>query len=191
LFLGRPEDAGQEATMSLIEQVPRIETRRLVLRAPSAVDIAPMARLANDFEIARMTTRMPYPYFPADAEAFVARAQTIDPAREAVFAIEHEGEGLVGVLGLHPQDGLGPEIGYWIGQPYWGRGIASEAVSAVMDWAGHGWRRRVACAGYFADNPASGRVLERAGFLHTGEVQQRVSVARGVAAPTRMMVWLA
>lgn len=177
--------------MSLIEQVPRIETRRLVLRAPGAQDIETIATLANDIDIARMTTRMPYPYSRADAETFIARAQTVDPDREAVFAIEREGCGVVGVLGLHPQGSYGPEIGYWIGRPYWGQGIASEAACAAMDWARQGWRRRVAVAGFFADNPASGRVLERAGFLYTGEVQHRLSLARGETAPTRMMVWLA
>lgn len=177
--------------MSRSQEGARIETPRLLLRAPAAGDIDQIARLANDEGIARMTTAMPYPYYRADAEAFVARAQALDPAREAVFAIERPGDGLVGVLGLHPSGGLGPEIGYWIGRPYWGQGIASEAASAVMDWAGRDWRRRVACAGYFADNPASGRVLERAGFLHTGEVQRRHSTARGESAPTRMMVWLA
>jgi RimJ/RimL family protein N-acetyltransferase len=177
--------------MSLIEQVPRIETRRLALRAPAAGDIARIAELADDFDIARMTTRMPHPYHRADAEAFVARAQALDPAREAVFVIDLEGEGAVGAIGLHPQGAVGPEIGYWVGRPYWGRGLASEAAAAVMDWVRRPWNRRAAVAGYFADNPASGRVLERAGFLHTGEVQHRYSQARGQAAPTRMMVWLA
>ncbi len=215
--------------MSLIEQAPRIETRRLVLRAPRASDIEVITTLSDDFDIARMTTRMPHPYRRGDAEAFVARAQSLDPAREAVFVIEREGDGVVGVLGLHPHgspepfplrldqskwdekalshnvgalpdrqtgptlagSALGPEIGYWIGRPYGGQGIASEAACAAMDWVRRDWRRRVAVAGYFADNPASGRVLERAGFLHTGEIQHRLSLARGETAPTRMMVWLA
>ena len=177
--------------MSLTEQIPRIETERLALRAPAPRDIDRLASLANDFDIARMTTRMPHPYQRADAERFIARAQTLDPAREAVFAIDWPGEGVVGVLGLHTRGPLGPEIGYWVGRPYWGQGIASEAASAAMDWAEQGWRRRVVVAGYFADNPASGRVLERAGFLLTGEVQQRHSLARGQTAATRMMVWLA
>jgi RimJ/RimL family protein N-acetyltransferase len=177
--------------MSLIEQVPSIETRRLVLRAPNAGDIDAIAILADDIDIARMTTRMPYPYRRADAEAFIARAQTIDPEREAVFVIDRDGDGPVGVLGLHPHGAFGPEIGYWIGRPYLGQGIASEAAGAAMNWAARDWGRRVAVAGYFADNPASGRVLERAGFLHTGEIQHRLSIARGQTAPTRMMVWLA
>ncbi|MDR3513955.1 MAG: GNAT family N-acetyltransferase [Caulobacteraceae bacterium] len=177
--------------MSLIEQVPRIETRRLVLRAPQAADIGRIASLADDFEIARMTACMPHPYGLADAEAFVARAQAIDPAREAVFVIELEDEGAIGAIGLHPCGSFAPEIGYWIGRPYWGRGLASEAAGAALDWAGGAWSRRAVFAGYFTDNPASGRVLERAGFLHTGEVQHRHSRARGGPAPTRMMVWLA
>lgn len=177
--------------MSTIEEVPRIETRRLALRAPQASDAPRIAELAGDYDIARMTTRMPHPYGLADAEAFIARAQAGDPAREAVFVIEHDDHGLVGAIGLHPGAAYGPEIGYWIGRPYWGRGLASEAACAAMSWAGGTWSRRAVVAGYFADNPASGRVLERAGFLHTGEVQHRHSLARGEPAPTRMMVWLA
>jgi RimJ/RimL family protein N-acetyltransferase len=177
--------------MSLIEQVPRIETRRLTLRPPEMRDVDRIAALADDIDIARMTTHMPHPYHRADAESFVARAQAIDPMREAVFVIDKADEGAVGVLGLHPQGSFGPEIGYWIGRPYWGRGIASEAASAVMDWTRRDWGRRAVVSGHFADNPASGRVLEKAGFLYTGEIQQRLSFARGEAAPTRMMVWLA
>jgi RimJ/RimL family protein N-acetyltransferase len=177
--------------MNLIEQVPRIETGRLALRAPQAADIGRIAALADDFEIARMTTRLPHPYRRSDAETFVARAQVLDPGREAAFVIDHEDEGVVGVLGLYPRGGMGPEIGYWVGRPFWGQGIASEAAGAALDWARRDWRRRVVVSGHFADNPASGRVLEKAGFLYTGEVQQRDSLARGQAAPTRMMVWLA
>ena len=60
-----------------------------------------------------------------------------------------------------------------------------------MDWARRKWKKRAVVAGHFADNPASGRVLSKAGFLYTGEVKQRPSLARGEPAATRMMVWLA
>ena len=117
--------------------------------------------------------------------------QRLDAAREAVFAIEHRDHGLVGVLGFHGQSPLGPEIGYWLGRPFWGQGLATEAATAALTWAREQWRRRVVVSGHFADNPASGRVLEKAGFLYTGEVQPRHSRARGRPAATRMMVWLA
>ncbi|MEI9889980.1 MAG: GNAT family N-acetyltransferase [Caulobacteraceae bacterium] len=69
--------------------------------------------------------------------------------------------------------------------------MGSEAARAALAWAGTGWGRRMVTAGHFADNQASGRVLIKAGFLYTGEVQRRFSRARGAEAATRMMVWLA
>jgi RimJ/RimL family protein N-acetyltransferase len=170
---------------------PTISTPRLTLRAPQDHDATAIATLADDLDIARMTTRLPHPYTRGDAEAFIAAMQLADLEREVAFVIEHSREGTVGVIGLHPTGQIGPEIGYWIGRPYWGQGIATEAASAALLWAKKDWGRRVLTSGHFADNPASGRVLEKAGFLYTGEVQPRRSAARGAVAPTRMMVWLA
>jgi RimJ/RimL family protein N-acetyltransferase len=167
-----------------------LKTSRLTLREPRAEDAPRLAQLANDFDIARMTTSIPHPFGLADAETFLARVGAADPDRESVFAIELEDEGLAGVLGFHHKDGLGPEIGYWLGRPYWGHGYMSEAASAATEWAGAEWGKRVVVSGHFADNPASGQVLVNAGFLYTGEVQQRMSKARGEPAATRMMVWL-
>ena len=185
----------------VIEKTPRIETRRLVLRAPVADDAERIALLAGDFDVARMTTSMPHPFHRHHAESFLARVQALDLAREAVFAIELETEGLIGIVGFHPTDVLGakvggspyvgPEIGYWLGRPYWGRGLATEAAAGAIAWAKSAWRRRVVISGHFADNPASGRVLEKTGFLYTGEIQPRHCNARGQVADTRMMVWLA
>lgn len=60
-----------------------------------------------------------------------------------------------------------------------------------MGWVRADWRKRMVISGHFADNTASGQVLINAGFLYTGEVIGRFSVARAQEAPTRMMVWLA
>ncbi|MBV9508656.1 MAG: GNAT family N-acetyltransferase [Caulobacteraceae bacterium] len=170
---------------------PAISTPRLTLRAPAPEDAETIALLAGDLDVARMTTRVPHPYSRADADQFISRMQGCDLLREVAFAIDCEGAGLVGMIGLHPTGRVGPEIGYWIGRPYWGRGIATEAAAAALAWAGKDWGRRVVVSGHFADNPASGRVLEKAGFLYTGEIEPRRSAARTEAAPTRMMVWLA
>ena len=84
------------------------------------------------------------------------------------------------------------EIGYCLGRPYWNRGYATEAVRGALKWVKRDWRKKVVVAGHFADNPASGQVLCKAGFLYTGDVERRCSVARGRDdVPTRMMVWLA
>lgn len=170
---------------------PVIATSRLRLRAPRAADAPKIAALANDPDVARMTTRMPHPYSLADAETFLEACASQDPARETVFAIEQDGEGLVGMLGFHPDEDGRTELGYWLGRPHWGQGLATEAAGAALVWAGQDWKRRYLLAGHFADNPASGQVLVKAGFLYTGEVKSLPSRARGEPADTRMMVWLA
>lgn len=175
--------------MDIITAEPEIRTDRIVLRPPTVSDAPTIARLANDLDVGRMTTRMPYPYSLSDAETWLGGLQARDPRREATFALEEDGD-LAGVLGLHPgEDGI--ELGYWLGRPYWGRGLATEAARAVLGWVRKNWPVRFLRAGHFADNPASGAVLVKAGFLYTGEVQSRASKARGEDVPTRMMVWLA
>lgn len=177
--------------MCVIEPSPVIETRRLVLRAPGPHDAGRMVALANDANIARMTLRMPHPFSIDDAEAFVVQVAGQNPARAQTFLIEHEDHGPVGVMGLFEDKDPAPEVGYWIGRPFWGRGYATEALEGAQVWASKRWKRRALMAGHFADNPASGRVLEKAGFLYTGEVRKGFSRARDADAQTRRMVWLA
>ena len=178
--------------MCVIETSPVVETRRLLLRAPAPQDAPRIAALANDLDIARMTKRMPHPFRMADADAFVLQVAAQDPARANTFVIEHEDLGPVGVIGLFEGEDRVPETGYWIGRDFWGRGFATEALEGAMVWASKRWKRRALVAGHFADNPASGQVLCNAGFLYTGDVELRPSIARGGrATPTRMMVWLA
>jgi RimJ/RimL family protein N-acetyltransferase len=181
--------------MCLIESAPDtradIATERLNLRRLRPADVEAVARLAADFAICSMSTRMPFPYGREDAEAFVRLVSAQDRERENTFAIDHEGDGLVGVVGFHQPRGAPLEMGYWIGRPYWGRGYATEAARGALQWAKTVWRRKVIVAGHFADNEASGAVLVKSGFLYTGEIQNRHSRARQQMTPTRMMVWLA
>ena len=177
--------------MCVIDISPTIETRRLTLRAPGMADAPRLARLMNDFDIARMTSRVPHPYGLTDAEDFIGLCQGADPRKGRNFLLDLEDEGVVGGLGFFtPPDGR-LEVGYWIGRDWWGRGLATEALSGALAWAARDWRRRYVVAAHFADNPASGQVLVKAGFLYTGEVKPLPSRARGEPADARMMVWLA
>jgi RimJ/RimL family protein N-acetyltransferase len=177
--------------MCAIENIPVIETRRLALRAPMLTDAPRLAEMASERDIARMTSRMPHPFTLKDAEEFVVTVAGQDPRQANTFVIEHEDLGAVGVLGLFQADDPYPEMGYWIGKPFWGRGLATEAVEGALAWARRRWARRAILAGHFDDNPASGRVLEKAGFLYTGERRTLFSRARAEPATTRMMLWLA
>jgi RimJ/RimL family protein N-acetyltransferase len=170
---------------------PSLRTARLDLRPPQMADARRLAALANDFDVTRMTGSMPYPFTLADAEAFVRPAEEAEPSQAAMFVIELPGEGPVGAIGLDPDGILAVEVGYWLGRPYWGRGYATEALAALLAWARDGWRRRCVTARHFADNPASGAVLIKAGFLYTGRVGPWPCRSRGEDVPTRWMVWLA
>jgi len=183
--IDRPE------TTSRPEARTEIRTDRLTLRAPMAGDVAAITRLAGDYGIASMTTRMPHPYAESDARQFVALVARQDRARERTFAIERPGEGVIGAIGFHRAPAGSLELGYWLGRPFWGQGYATEAVAAALRWAAVDWGRKAVSSGHFADNAPSANVLIKSGFLYTGEVQMRHSRARGEAAPTRMMVWLA
>lgn len=177
--------------MTTIQAPPEIRTERLRLRRPERRDVNRIHELANDWDVVRMTTRMPWPYTRRDAVEFVDRVQASRSGDAHTFLIEGP-DGPAGLLGFFTEAGQRlPEIGYWLGRPYWGRGYATEAADAAMLWASREWKRRGVRSGHFRDNDASGRVLCKAGFLYTGEVIPKMSRARGEVTPTRMMVWLA
>lgn len=168
---------------------PAIETARLRLRRLRSEDAVTLAALANDIEVARMLVPLPHPYTLDDAESFVAaQART---GAEPVFAIDHPDFGLMGMVGFHRDDEPYPEVGYWLGRAYWGQGFATEALGGALGWARKVGRARAIASSHFHDNPASGRVLIKAGFLYTGVVKPRRSAARAAITPSRMMIWLA
>jgi len=171
---------------------PPLASARLALRPPTPADAERLADLAGDRDVARMTSSIPHPYGLSDARAFIDNVRVSDPDVDPTFAVDLPGEGLIGALGFRMAGAtLGPEVGYWLGKPYWGRGYATEALRRAMGWAREDWRVRCVVAGHFADNPASGAVLIKSGFLYTGETPLTFSLARDADVPCRRMVWLA
>ncbi len=160
--------ASQTAKPVLAQQpeqrgLPVLETERLVLRTPRRGDIKAIVRLVNDRRVAENTARIPYPYGVDDAERFIAAINRQDG--EATFAITRGGD-LIGVCGVEPRESA-PEIGYWLGAPYWGCGYATEAVRAIIDYAFGALGHEVLHAGARVSNAASRRVLEKCGFQWT------------------------
>lgn len=161
-----------------------IRTARLLLRPPELADAPRIARYVADPGVARMTCSFPLQQTVVGAEGWVLIGQAVARlGRCASFAIDLPGEGLIGLIGAHVR-GDEVEVGYWLGRPWWGRGYATEALAGVMPLARD---LGAVVADHFADNPASGRVLEKAGFVYTGEVAPRFSLARGESAPARLM----
>lgn len=170
---------------------PVLETPRLRLRPLRTSDARRIADLCSDFEVARTTARIPHPYGLRDVEDFLALAAAQDPARDVNFALDHPVEGLVGLLGFFGVPAPATEIGYWLGRPYWGAGLMTEAVTAALAWAARDWGRTHVRAWRLDENPASDSVLVKSGFLYTGERRQTFVTSRGESLPSRGMIWLA
>ena len=159
--------------MTLLEEIPRetyrersipvLETKRLKLRAPRLEDAKTVAALANDRRIAENTARIPHPYKLSDAETFVA-----NKGGEALFLITARDGAIMGACGFVAGGKETPELGYWLGVPYWGNGYATEALHAVVDYAFTDLGHEALQAGARVTNPASRRVLEKCGFQWTG-----------------------
>jgi RimJ/RimL family protein N-acetyltransferase len=165
-----------------------LRTERLRLRELGLADAQRISEFTSEPEVARNTSRIPLPNPPVAVEGWMITLFARAPlGLDHVRAIEADGE-LVGLIGAHGELGWGGggaiEIGYWIGKPYWGRGYATEALRAFVFEA---TELGALEAGHFADNPASGRVLERAGFVYTGETSPIFSLARGEQVPCRRM----
>jgi RimJ/RimL family protein N-acetyltransferase len=144
----------------------RIATPRLVLRAPIRGDVPEIVKLADNRKIYEVLARLPNPYTRADGIAFVEIfAQRPD---ERPFAITLN-DTFIGVVGLSFHPGQLPELGYWLGEPYWGKGFISEAVKGLLEAAfATGLYPRLR-ARALASNAGSLNVLEKAGFKRTGE----------------------
>ncbi len=178
--------------MTLLEEIPRetfregcipvLETKRLSLRAPRLEDAKTVAALANDRRIAENVARIPHPYRMADAEGFIAGANKA--GGEAVFLITLRDETVIGACGLMQQElkqDSAPELGYWLGVPYWGKGYGTEALHALIDYAFTDLAHDALQAGARVTNPASRRVLEKCGFQWTGVGLYRIRAIKSSA----------
>ena len=153
---------------SLEIDCPVLVTERLVLRPPHKDDIPELATLANNLRIAAMLARMPHPYDESDARDFVERA-AVKPVAGCVYAVTIAETGAFAGCAALDARGGGLELGYWIGEPYWGRGYATEAAHALVDLAFRATgieRLDVSCR---VINPASQRVIHKCGFQYAGQ----------------------
>ncbi|WP_421790078.1 GNAT family N-acetyltransferase [Hyphobacterium sp.] len=160
----------------------RIETDRLILRPLEFRDAADIHRHCQDSEITRNTARLPQTYSQHDAEMFVLMSRAAHgktPARN--YAIADKGsDRLIGCCGLFQRYGEGSdwEIGYWMGADHRRQGLTTEAVSALCRAATADLSAKRLMAGHFRDNPVSGHVLEKLGFIYTGETTRLFCMGR-------------
>jgi ribosomal-protein-alanine N-acetyltransferase len=145
------------------------------LRPLQLTDKDDLVRYGNNKKIWRnMRDIFPHPYLPADAEAFVNRMTSQQPAM--VFCIEYNNE-CVGVIGCFPQSDVyrkTAEIGYWLAEPFWSKGIMTTAVKKICEYVFENFDIVRIYAGVFEWNKPSMKVLEKAGFKYEGTGEKNV-----------------
>ena len=147
-----------------------LDTERLILRPLAADDAPAIQELAADRRVAESTLLIPHPYPDGAAAEFVDK---VSGEGKHAFAITlRDGGALIGVMGLNVEaEHDRAEVGYWIGVPFWGRGYATEALRAVIDYGFESVALHRIYANHFSTNPASGRVLAKAGMQHEGTLR--------------------
>lgn len=147
-----------------------IETSRLRLRPLVAEDAAAITALINDYEISRNLARVPYPYTLDDGHEYLRWATSFtEKSRFSAICLVQQPDALQGIISYEWNEGKqNVELGYWLAQPLWGQGLMAEAAIATVSHAFTvaGIDLMVSC--YFNENPASGRVLSKAGFESAG-----------------------
>jgi RimJ/RimL family protein N-acetyltransferase len=146
---------------------PVLVTERLVLRPPHEDDIADMVELAGHRKVAEMLERMPHPYGEREARGFI-RAVAESRAGAAYVLTLAETGAFIGGAGLSPRGG-DLDLGYWVGEPHWGKGYATEAAHALIDLAFRATRVERLHASCRVLNGASRRVIHKCGFQYAGQ----------------------
>jgi ribosomal-protein-alanine N-acetyltransferase len=147
-----------------------IEARKFKLRSFHKGDEVAITKYANNPKIYRMTLALPYPYERKDAREWIEQNQAEQHRKRpgmVSFAIDVGGEA-VGCVGLSDVEVHKAEVGYWLAEPFWGQGIATQALRLATRYAFNELGLRRVFASAFTFNKASVRVLEKAGYKYEG-----------------------
>ena len=154
----------------------KFELSRCTVRSWRWDDRESLVRHANNKEVSiNLRDRFPYPYSHSDARAWLEYAVDREPETNFAICVKDEAVGGIGFILEGDVGYRSAEIGYWLGQEFWGRGITSEALAAVTDYAFENFDLCRLYAHVFEWNPASARVLEKAGYSKEGRLRKSVT----------------
>jgi len=153
-----------------------LKLKNSTIRPWRSGDEGSLVRHADNYKIWRnVRDRFPHPYTIDDARAWIEYSSLEEPKTNFAIVVD---EAAVGGIGLILQTDIyrrSAEIGYWLGEEFWGRGIMAEAVRAMTDWAFDNFDLSRIYAGVLEWNPASMRVLEKAGFQFEARLRKAVT----------------
>ncbi|MDE2007826.1 MAG: GNAT family N-acetyltransferase [Rhodospirillales bacterium] len=186
-----PDRAGRDLLPVASPGFAPLATERLSLRPLRAGDAAALHRLVDDWDVVRSLANLPYPYPPALADAWIAETAAALAAGTgyhlAITGTEQGREMLVGVVGLTlDADRRAARLGYWVGKPFWGHGVATEAAGKLARWALANLALDRLEAIVLEENAASLAVLRRIGFREAGRGTERFQARAGRLPVIRM-----
>lgn len=161
----------KKSVTNLTMHQPELQTERLVLRGYNLADAKRVAELVGNYEVAKTTQTIAHPYTLDMAVEWINshRQGLIQGSRISYALLIREQKTLIGTVGLINISENQAGLGYWIGQPYWGVGYCTEAVTAVLDYAFSELGIKRVYADHYANNPASGKVMHKSGMLYVGQ----------------------
>ena len=151
------------------EREMRLEGTRCSIRRWRMSDAASLVRHGDNVKVARqLRDRFPHPYTRHDAQRFLASVTAADEPTNLAIEVEREAVGAIGYVRGMDVERFSAEIGYWLGEEFWGRGIVTEAVVLLTEHVFDHVNLLRLFALPFADNAGSTRVLEKAGYVCEG-----------------------
>ncbi len=149
---------------------PMIFTQRLMLRPLQSSDCETLVCEFTNYNIVRNTARIPFPYHRDDAEDYLRFVGSLNPqSKSLAIAIKSAPQQLIGVVSyLYSEDKKDAELGYWLSENHWGKGLMTEAALAMVDHAFRVSKTEKLVACYHDDNAVSAKILNRLGFSKTG-----------------------
>ncbi|MCL1663807.1 GNAT family N-acetyltransferase [Elizabethkingia ursingii] len=147
-------------------EVPlKIETERLVLSLLKESDIPLITEYLQEKIISDNTSNIPHPYSESDAQAWIKMSDDALKSNTGyTFAIREKEGKIIGAIGLHDRGDDKAELGYWIAVPFWNKGFATEAASAILNFGIKELKFHKIYATHFIHNPASGKIMEKIGM---------------------------
>ena len=160
-----------------MDRLPSLATNRLILSQLTSVDIPKIIEYAGNRKIAEMTLNIPHPYEEEDAIFWLNRAhEGLKNKTEYSFAVRLKGsEAFIGGIGLMVNERFNlAEFGYWIAEPFWNKGYATEATRALLEFGFEELKLNKIHAAHLIENPASGKVMIKNGMIKEGEFKDHV-----------------
>jgi RimJ/RimL family protein N-acetyltransferase len=155
-----------------------IRTEQLVLRLPRVDDADAITLHLSDFEVAGNLARVRHPYARADAIAWLLARPASPVPNETAFIIDTADGAMAGNVGFHERREGVADVGYYLGRPFWGRGLMTEALTAALDWYFAETDAPAVGSGVFHFNAASLAIQRKLGFVEIGRSQVHC-LARG------------